>query len=241
MSARNLLALLLGLLLSACTAPMSTVSVDPSTLAAAKPGRIHVHSDHAGRYRSRHLLALSSGGADGAFGAVVLVGWSEAGHRPVFDVVSGVSTGALQAPLAFLGQRYDAVLENVFTTTSTEDVFDSNGIGVLVKPGLYDSGPLERLLDRLITDSMLGEIAAEHRKGRRLYVTTTDLSLGRSVIWDLGALAASNRPDARLAFIRILVASSAPPGFAEPVPLPDPTLGDIRLHGDGGVKQPIVL
>lgn len=187
----------------------------------------------------RHVLALSSGGADGAFGAGVLAGWSESGTRPSFDVVTGVSTGALQAPLAFLGRDYDGPLQAVFTTTQTDDVFDGNGLGVLVKPGLSDAGPLRLLLTRIVTADMLAAIAAEHRNGRRLYVATTDLTRGRTAIWDMGAMAASGRADTREAFIAVLVASASPPGFVEPAPLIDGA-GVTTLHGDGGVKSPIL-
>jgi predicted acylesterase/phospholipase RssA len=232
-----LLLVALGFALGGCAAPAATGSLSPATLAFAEPRP----STAPQIRRGRHVLALSSGGADGAFGAGVLVGWSESGTRPVFDVVSGVSTGALQAPLAFLGPGYDALLEEVFTTTRTEDVFDGNGVGVLLKAGLSDPEPLRRLLDRIITPAMTAAIAAEHAKGRRLLITTTDLTLGRSVSWDIGALAASGRPEAREAMIAIMVASAAPPGFVEPVPLPDPATGAVRLHGDGGVKRPIAV
>ncbi|HXI78096.1 MAG TPA: patatin-like phospholipase family protein, partial [Steroidobacteraceae bacterium] len=55
---------------------------------------------HAGRPLT--ILALSGGGAGGAFGAGAVVGLTRAGTRPVFDVVTGVSAGALVAPYAFL-------------------------------------------------------------------------------------------------------------------------------------------
>lgn len=236
---RNIgLAFLGGVLaLGGCAIAPKGQALDPQTLRAAarQPEALR------GQGKVRHVLALSSGGADGAFGAGVLVGWTQSGARPSFDLVSGVSTGALQAPLAFLGPRYDPILEAVYTTTRTADVFKGNGIGVLIKAGLNKADPLRRMLEGVITARMLAEIAEAHRQGRRLYVTTTDLTNGRPVTWDMGRLAASGRVDARRAFIEILVASAAPPGFVEPVPLPDPA-GDMAvLHGDGGVTRPIVV
>lgn len=223
--------------LGGCSLAPTGKALAPETLRMATP-RAETLRHHG---EARHVLALSSGGADGAFGAGVLVGWTESGSRPTFAVVSGVSTGALQAPFAFLGPRYDPLLEQVYTTTRTEDVFKGNGIGVIVKAGMSKADPLRRKLDRIVTDRMMAEIADAHREGRRLYVTTTDLTNGKPVTWDMGRLAASGRFDARSAFIEILLASAAPPGFVEPIPLPDPASGVAVLHGDGGVMRPIVV
>lgn len=227
----------IGAAVGGCGIAPAGVPVDPQTLRLAAPraAPLGAHST------TRHVLALSSGGADGAFGAGVLVGWTKSGTRPTFDLVSGVSTGALQAPLAFLGSRYDSMLEEVYTTTRTEDVFKGNGIGVVFKAGLHKADPLRRKLGIVVTERMMAEIAQAHREGRRLYVTTTDLTNGRPVTWDMGRLAASGRPDARLAFIEIMLASAAPPGLVEPIPLPDPASGVTALHGDGGVMRPIVV
>jgi predicted acylesterase/phospholipase RssA len=227
----------LCLALSGCASTQLLPTIDLATVRSAQAADEFVEQPD----RQRHVLALSSGGADGAFGAGVLVGWSMTGKRPEFDVVSGVSTGALQAPLAFLGSRYDDLLEAIFTNTRTEDVFNGNGPGVLIKPGLNDAGPLRGMLQRILTPEMLDEIAVAHRSGRRLFVTTTDLTNGRSVTWNMGALAASGLGDARSAFIEILLASAAPPGFVEPIALYDAKTGTIAQHGDGGVKNPIVV
>ena len=227
----------IGVLISGCVIAPAGQPVDPQTLRLATA---RAETSHAHR-AAHHVLALSSGGADGAFGAGVLVGWTKSGTRPTFDLVSGVSTGALQAPLAFLGPRYDSMLEEVYTTTRTEDVFKSNGMGVVVKAGLNKADPLRRKLDGIVTERMMAEIAQAHREGRRLYVATTDLSNGRPVTWDMGRLAASGRPDARLAFVEILLASAAPPGLVEPIPLPDSAGGAAVLHGDGGLMRPIMV
>lgn len=183
---------------------------------------------------------LSSGGADGAFGAGVLSAWSATGHRPVFDVVAGVSTGALQATLAFLGPKYDPVLGRVYTRTRTRDVFRSNGLKTLVRTGYYNTAPLRRLLTELITEDMLDDVASAHRSGRRLYVATTDMSAGKVVYWDMGAIASSG-VERKQNYVDVLLASVAIPGLVEPVRVEDATDGTISIHGDGAIKSPVPL
>ena len=193
------------------------------------------------RAKSHEVLILTSGGADGAFGAGALVSWTRSGHRPVFDVVSGVSTGALQAPLAFLGPYYDAMLEEVFTGSKTSDVLSFNGFSGLFGMGLYGSAPLRAKLFRLLDDNVLDQIADAHRKGRRLYVTTTDLTNGRTVVWDMGAIASSAGPERQSRFIGILLASIAVPGLIDPVTISRSGSELTEVHGDGGVKTPVPL
>lgn len=96
-------------------------------------------------------LALSGGGASGAFGAGVLVGWTRHGDRPRFDIVTGVSTGALAAPLAFAGPRFDDRLENAYQDRDLR-ALTSDRLGVLRNPSLYPAGPLKRLVERYVTD-----------------------------------------------------------------------------------------
>ncbi|MFJ6024317.1 patatin-like phospholipase family protein [Brevundimonas sp. NPDC092305] len=181
------------------------------------------------------LLALSSGGANGAYGAGVLVGWSERGDRPVFEVVTGVSIGALMAPWAFIGASRDADLEAAFTDGRTEHLLKPRWAGAVIQPGLYQTGPLRALVSRAVDDRLLDEVARGHREGRRLYVATTSMDTREQVIWDLGALAASGRPDARDLFIDILTAASSVPGAFAPVPITLETkTGLIReVHADG--------
>jgi predicted acylesterase/phospholipase RssA len=232
----RLTAIALLIFMTGCATNNPPVRLDPQAVGLGRASE-----SKAQRASVRHILVLSSGGADGAFGAGVLVGWSESGGRPVFDVVSGVSTGALQAPLAFLGKNYDALLEETFTATRTRDVFRSNGVKTFVRPGLNSIEPLRAKLSSIISAEMLAEIGKAHRQGRRLYVTTTDLTNGRAVIWDMGRIASSGGDGAREAFIAILAASAAAPGFVEPVPLPAGTGEAVEMHGDGGVKQAIPL
>ena len=130
-------------------------------------------------------LALSSGGADGAFGAGLLNGLSESGHRPDYAVVTGVSTGALMAPFAFAGPRYDDALRAAYTKITAADVFEIGSTG----ESFVDSWPLKDLIAKQITPALLADIAAAHKSGRRLFIVTTDLDAERSVVWNMGAIA----------------------------------------------------
>jgi predicted acylesterase/phospholipase RssA len=184
-----------------------------------------------------------SGGADyGAYGAGVLNGWSEAGDRPEFKVVTGVSTGALTAPLAFLGPSRDEELKQVFTTIGAGDIFLKSILrGVFAGDALADTGPLSRIIARIADEALIDEVAREHRKGRRLYILTTDIGAQQPWVWNLGAIAASDRPDRVDLFRRVLLASSAIPGLFPPVAF-DVTVPEgpyQELHVDGGVTAQI--
>ncbi len=192
----------------------------------------------------RNILALSGGGRDGAYSAGILAGWSAAGTRPTFDVVTGISTGAIIAPLAFLGQRYDRVLADRFTTVRTEDIYRSRPwLAVLWSDSLADSGPLRRLIDEHVTDGLLAEIAHAHHEGRRLYVGTTNLDTGRLTVWELGAVAAGSDPKKRDLFRKVILASCSIPGLLPPVPIEIEVDGRqyTELHADGGVSATMFL
>jgi len=194
--------------------------------------------------RPHHYLMISSGGDDGAFGAGLLTGWTAAGTRPEFDLVTGVSTGALIAPLAFLGPDYDDELRAVYTQYSARDMVDSLGaIETLSGDAAYDTAPLRRLIDRYIGDVEVARIAAEARKGRRLLVVTTNLDAARPVIWDLTKIAASGAPGARQLIGDVILASCSVPGLFRPVLL-GVTAGGERydeLHVDGGVTAQLFI
>src|SRR6266851_4342735 len=183
-------------------------------------------------------LAISGGGSDGAYGAGVLTGWSEAGTRPQFAVVSGVSIGALIAPFAFLGSQYDEELHKNFTTIGAADIFEDR----TTRESLFDYWPLKRLIEQRVTPALLSEIAAEHARGRRLWVATTNLDAGRRVIWNMGAIAAHGAQGVRL-FRDILLESSAIPGFFSPVPIEVEANGKKfhELHGDGTLTAPFFV
>lgn len=185
-----------------------------------------------------NVLVLSGGGAYGAFSAGVLAGWTEAGTRPQFDVVTGVSTGALVATLAFLGPEYDPALKRFYTSVTDKDVFVRNSyVSALFSDAFRDSEPLANLIQWIVDEKILKAIAAEHAKGRRLYVGTTHLDARRLVVWDMGEIASRGRPQDLTLFRQVLLASASIPGFFPPVPI-DVEIDGMKaeeLHVDGGV------
>src|SRR5262245_26384188 len=156
--------------------------------------------------RPLRFLVISGGGDDGAFGAGLLVGWSARGDRPQFDVVTGVSTGALSAPFAFLGRDHDATLRRVYSESGAGDIFQSRSlITVLAQDGVVDSAPLRHMIDGYVDGAMVEQLAAAYRAGRLLLILTTNLDQGRPVIWNLGAIAESGHPNARELIVNVLL------------------------------------
>ncbi|CAN7601610.1 patatin-like phospholipase family protein [Phenylobacterium sp. LjRoot219] len=199
---------------------------------------------HRGPLPPAYFLAVSGGGDDGAFGAGLLVGWTEHGDRPEFKVVTGVSTGALIAPFAFLGPRYDPVLREVYTQISQKDIFKTrNFTAALFNDAMADTSPLAALVKRHVTPEFLSEIAAEYAKGRLLLVGTTNLDARVPVVWNMTAIAASGDPDALDLFRRIMVASASIPGAFPPVMI-DVDVDGRRyqeMHVDGGATRQVFL
>jgi predicted patatin/cPLA2 family phospholipase len=191
-----------------------------------------------------HFLAISGGGDNGAFGSGLLVGWTEAGDRPEFQVVTGVSTGALIAPFAFLGPEYDPQLRAVYTTISADDVYSERSLlfGIF-DDAMADTTPLWDLISNYVDESLLVAIAREYKKGRLLFIGTTDLDAERGNIWNIGAIAASGHPRALDLIRKILRASSAVPGFFQPVMIDIERDGKQyqELHVDGGAVVQIFL
>ena len=192
-------------------------------------------------------LALSGGGASGAFGAGYLNGWSSAGTRPTFKIVTGVSTGALMAPFAFLGQAYDSALRSFYTTTSTRDIFVLGSVlwQLLAGEALADTRPLQALIERHVDAELLRRVAEAHRNGRRLYIGTSNLDMPRFVVWNMGAIADSGRPEALALFRKVMLASASipvafPPVFFEVELAPGGARFD-EMHVDGGVGARVFL
>ncbi len=189
--------------------------------------------DSEGR-RVYPMLSISGGAANGAYGAGLLKGWSEEGTRPKFKAVTGVSTGAIIAPLVFLGKEYDDMIEELYTTMSTKNVMKMKGVfDILFGNSFASSRPLKKLLEKYITPDILEKIAYEHKHGRRLYAGTTYLDAQRFVVWDMGAIA--SRGDAKL-FSSVILASASIPMVFPPVFI-DVEKGGIEydeMHVDGG-------
>jgi predicted acylesterase/phospholipase RssA len=191
-----------------------------------------------------YYLAISGGGGDGAYGAGLLAGWSKAGTRPQFEVVTGISTGALTAPYAFLGSAYDGKLKEIYTNISEDDVLRKAGpLNAVFGASLVDNSPLRALVARHVTTELIDKIAAENARGRRLLVGTTNLDAQRPVVWDVTAIAASGNPD-RVQLIRdVLIASAAIPGVFPPQLIRVQADGKVyeELHVDGGTTTQAFL
>jgi predicted acylesterase/phospholipase RssA len=190
-----------------------------------------------------NLLAISGGADDGAFGAGLLVGWTETGTRPLFDVVTGVSSGALIAPFAFIGRERDNQLREIFTRYGRKDIFTYNVSGVLSGSALADDTPLTKLIEKYVDQAFLAEIARERRRGRVLLIGTTNLDAQRPVLWDMGRIAMSNNPEALPLFRKILLASATLPGVFAPVRIQVRVGGKNydELHVDGGVTRQVFV
>ncbi|MFZ7126643.1 MAG: patatin-like phospholipase family protein [Desulfobacterales bacterium] len=194
--------------------------------------------------REHHYLALSGGGANGAFGAGLLVGWTAAGTRPEFTMVTGISTGALMAPFAFLGPAYDDEIEEMYTKYSTKDlVIKHNILSALTGSSTASTKPLREMLARYIDEEVRAAIAAEYQKGRRLYVSTTNLDAKRPVIWNIGLIAISDRPDALDLIHKVILASASIPAVFPPVLIEVEADGRRydEIHVDGGTASQVFL
>jgi predicted acylesterase/phospholipase RssA len=189
-------------------------------------------------------LSLSGGSDDGAFGAGLLVGWTEAGTRPTFKMVTGVSTGALAAPFAFLGPAYDDALRDVYTAVTPRDVFRQRSwLAAVFSDSVADTAPLFALISKHATGEMLAEIAREYRRGRLLLIGTTQLDSMRPVIWNIGAIADSGHPDALDLVRRVLLASASVPVAFPPVMISVTVDGrhHQEMHVDGGAIAQLFL
>ncbi|MEM9145209.1 MAG: patatin-like phospholipase family protein [Pseudomonadota bacterium] len=269
------LILLIALAATACGSPASRSPISEPDIAAAAPygipGIVRTWGDTIGAARIARLeerlvlraqmmhgeelaagtpiqetaLALSGGGADGAFGAGVLAGWSERGDRPDFDIVIGVSTGSIIGLFAFLGPSYDSYLREFYTAYSTEDLLEPAPFSALTGgTSLSDTTKYNLLIDRYIDEAIIAALAEEGDRGRILLIGTTNLDAARPVIWNVTEIARTRHPQA-ITLIRDLVrASSAIPAVFPPVVIPTVTADGRRhdeLHVDGGATQQVML
>jgi Patatin-like phospholipase len=189
------------------------------------------------------VLALSGGGADGAFGAGLLTGWTARGNRPQFTFVTGASAGALIAPFAFLGPRYDEVLRGVFASGEMANLLQSEGLAGLFGSGLFKTAPLRDLIARHVDDALLAAVAREYQTGRRLYIVTTNLDAQRTAIWDMGKIASNPDPSALDLFRNVMTASASIPGVFSPMLIDVEAQGRhfAEMHVDGGVTTNVLI
>lgn len=200
-------------------------------------------SSFTGAQGEKTMLALSGGSDNGAYGAGILNGWSQTGTRPEFSIVTGVSTGALIAPLAFLGPDQDVALERLYTTISAKDIYRGRFAPTIpVSPSAASTKPLARLIASVMTDALIDRIGHEHSRGRRLFVGTANLDAQRMVVWNMGAVAASNSPDRYQLFRKVLLASSAIPALFTPVIIQAEAEGRSisEMHVDGSTTGQIL-
>jgi len=197
-----------------------------------------------GTLPTAYLLSLSGGGDNGAFGAGLLVGWTAHGDRPKFKLVTGVSTGALIAPFAFLGPEYDAALTDVYTNVNPSKIYEKRFIlAALADDALADTTPLYETISRYVDENLLAKIAAEYEKGRFLLIQTTDLDAGKPVLWNIGAIAASGDPRGLDLIRHILLASASIPAAFPPVMFDVEVNGKPyrEMHVDGGAVSQAFL
>jgi predicted acylesterase/phospholipase RssA len=200
-----------------------------------------LHAVRAGKPLT--ILALSGGGTGGAFGAGAVAGLTRAGTRPTFDVVTGVSAGALVAPFAFLGPAWDEQLLDAFTSVAGDNLLQSRGLSVLFGSSVYSGRPLRQLIDAYVSDEMIRAIAREAAKGRLLLVATTDVASGEAVVWDLGAIAENGGTSARTLFRDVLLASASVPGMFPPVIIRvgEDGVNYDQAHVDGAATVPFFV
>ncbi|MFC1830715.1 patatin-like phospholipase family protein [Thermodesulfobacteriota bacterium] len=205
-----------------------------------------LESSFSGIMNTEHTyLALSGGGPRGAYGAGVIVGWTEAGTRPEFTVVTGVSVGALTAPFAFLGPDYDDILEKLYTEHFTSDLVKKRNLFITAiwRDSIVSTDPLKEIIADFIDEKMVKNLAAEYKKGRRLYVITTNLDASRPVMWNIGAIAASESVKALGLIHDVILASASIPGLMPPVYIEVEANGEYydEMHVDGGTSTQVMF
>jgi predicted acylesterase/phospholipase RssA len=189
-------------------------------------------------------LAISGGGDLGAFGAGLLIGWTEHGQRPEFKLVTGVSAGALIAPFAFLGPTYDNVLRTVCSSLGPRDVYHPRTLLAAISSDAFaDNSPLAAIIAKYVTRDMLASIAREYAKGRLLLIGTTNLDARQPVVWNMGEIASSTDPRALVLFRKVMLASTAIPGIFPPVMIDVEVDGRHyqEMHVDGGVMTQVFV
>ncbi len=207
-------------------------------------GQLVANGDEDVLTRRNYYLSISGGGADGAFGAGLLKGWTESGTRPEMWIVTGISTGALIAPFAFIGSSYDDELESLYTTMSTSDLVKKRSLlKGLTGDALAGTSPMREMLQKHIDEEMIEEIAQEYARGRRLLIGTTNLDAKRPVIWNIGAIATVGTAESAQLIRDVMLASASIPGVFPPVRI-TVQVGEQtydELHVDGGVSSQVFL
>jgi predicted acylesterase/phospholipase RssA len=222
------------LLQSALGPPTAAEPIEPYVPTPERPA-------FTGR-KPQNILALSGGGSYGAFTAGVLNGWSQTKARPEFDVVTGISTGALIAPMAFLGEEHDAMMRHFYTEVTRSDIFRYRTWATIpFHVSAATTDPLRKIVEDGLSEAKMARLAEEHKKGRRLYIGTTHLEARRTVVWDIGAIACRPGPRSRELIADIIVASCSIPGVMPPVTIDVDGSGHVERHVDGGVTASLFV
>lgn len=208
-----------------------------------------VLTQKANRYSGKNgtvpldILTLTGGGSRGAFGTGLLIGWNKTGNIPNFDIVTGISTGAVMAPFIFLGEDELKKVEHFYTKTHTDDVFERTWLSFFGHGYIMNAKPLKKLFKKTFDKSFLDKVAMEHKKGRRLYIGTTNIDTGQLVVWDMGAIASSDRADKYKRFCDIIYASSALPIYLPPQYIEVEADGKEyhQMHIDGGIYSQVFM
>lgn len=190
------------------------------------------------RGHALNILELSGGGQNGSFGAGFLKSWQQRGTRPQFDIVTGVSTGALLSSHAFLGtEADDAVLEEIFTTITQKDIYNTRSFLDILEGSnsVFDDSPLAVLIAKYITQDVLDRVAAAHDDNRGLWVGTTNLDYNQTWVWNMTRIAKEGGSGSLELYRKVLRASASPPVAFPPVEI------DGHLFVDGGVRQNAVI
>jgi hypothetical protein len=222
------------------TLPNGYEPLDPTQPSSIYSAVTAVPGDNVIRYLERkrghalNLLSLSGGGQNGAFGAGFLIGWRESGRRPQFDVVGGVSTGALLATHAFLGTPADdATLEEMYTKITSADIYTDRGIfSLLSADSLKDTAPLRAMIAKYVTAETLKRVAAAYDENRMLFVGTTNIDYGQTWVWNMTMIAKAGQLEL---YRDVLLASASFPIVFPPVEI------DGHLFVDGAARSNLVI
>lgn len=229
------------------------LSAEPDAHAAVGPNLLpEVEAEFRRRGVNQHppgarpyqFLALSGGGMYGSFGVGLLCGWTETGTRPPFDVVSGISTGALMSTFAFLGPEYDGMMREAMVGVQQRDLLTRRSLAYIpFADAFFTSRPMSKRIEQYLTGQVIGEVAKAHAAGRRLYIGTTNLDTRGLIIWDMGAIASRGTPEAQELYCQVVLASSSVPGAFPPVRIPVQVDGKWyeELHVDGGVSDEVIF
>jgi predicted acylesterase/phospholipase RssA len=235
-------------LLCLAIALSAAVGCGPSRFRSEPPVVYHAPAEaecEAGPRPAKTVLAVSGGGMYGAYAAGFLAGWTDTGTRPEFDVVTGVSTGALIGTCAFLGPEFDATARKFYTGVKATDIYAIKyWVSIPFSPAVASNQPLRNLIDQAVTPEVIAKVAVGHRAGRRLYIGTTHLEPRKLVTWDMGAIACRGTPESAELFRAILLASCSIPGILPPVPIEVVSADGkkkLEWHADGGVAAPLFL